>query len=177
MICIVTNTLRDQLVNENLGLVLHTIRRLRQRYASVSKMHRDEAESAGNFALLQAAASYDQDLAQFSTYAVVAIRRAVLRAANGRAVLPTFDPANDVPDRVPSGNSSSREVAALILGRLRVRDRTIIERRFGLGEGERSVQELAVEDGVSRGTVHRRLQRAMAAARKIASELQPATQA
>src|SRR5690606_34967906 len=87
MICVVQSPERDQLILENMPLVRSELRKLREARADVRQLDANDAESAGYLALIDAAEGYDPSLGfAFSTYAVPAIRRAII-AETSRGVI------------------------------------------------------------------------------------------
>ncbi len=117
---------------EHRGLVGSVARRLVAASDAVRAMGLDDAASAGMVALVRAAAKFRPELGYaFSSYAVVAIRRAILRAAakHQRHAPLTFDVADDTADDDEEGERL-RAVAGRVeamLAALPPRERLVVE--------------------------------------------------
>lgn len=181
-----------QLFDENQGLVFSTVGRIWKKFPWVRRHIGDiaEANSLGLIALWKASKLYDASTGfRFSTYAVNAIQREVIRAAvpSGAIKVPrerllaviTGGEATGInkaaeqamqavggnlvaitPDARVIANDVDRDMVQFILSALSRSELRLVEMRFGLVDGqERTILEIADAFGVSRNTISARLEK------------------
>lgn len=153
---------RNRLVEENRGLVWHTVRQLPEDVVARLGGPEDAAQT-GYLAMLRAVERYDSELGtKFSTFACTCIRRALVNDARKSRNRPTrslFDAegqCRNFPAPADPDPFLSEEVHAA-LNRLRPEDKELIEcRHFG----GKSLAQMSAQLGVSVERVRQKLLRA-----------------
>ena len=159
------NTLRNQVMEQNLGLV-------RRMASKLSNSWQDEREfySEGCLALMDAVEKFDPERGfQFSTYATTCIRNRHYRLFRNRGRGPVFLPLEDESQLITDTKGDtpltddSRKMVKAILAELSDRERELIELRFGLDEERksRSYQQVAKQVGLSKERVRQLVQKAI----------------
>ena len=171
---------RNQLVQNNLGLVGMTVNRLMKWGWIKRKLTWDEAFSAGCMGLLRASECYQEDhdtKSKFSTYAVPVIRFWVIQEAGMTLLIrPTFASARDYKDKMrgrqlseftasPKRDSlwqwEDCEVLRDAVKRMFPREREMLTMRYGLGdEVPHTLKEIGDRLNMSRERVRQLLKRA-----------------
>jgi RNA polymerase sigma factor (sigma-70 family) len=161
------------LAGENLGLAVFIARRLHRSCAAVRRLGLDQAISAAQLGLLQAAGRYDPARGlPFSALASVSVRRAILRAVAlwCRGPQPrSLDVCDDagrswyeiLADRA-DGQSCAADVRDVI-DRLPEHQRCVVTRRL---QGA-SLAEIARETGLTKQAVNARERAAYRALRRV----------
>jgi len=172
---------KNQIIRANLRLVV-----------SIAKKNVGQADnlferiSDGNISLIRAVEKFDYSRGnKFSTYASWAIIRNFARTirdehhrrdrfVTGQEI--TFEAAADPREEERESESSraqNQEVVHGILGRLDERERKILISRFGIGDsGERTLEDLGRELGITKERVRQIEARAQNKLRKIAADEQ-----